>query len=57
MSEPLKELILNGASTNELKNEAIKLGFRTLRMSAVAHFIAGTCPIEEVTSGTATDEI
>ena len=56
MTDPLRELILNGASTGEIKNEAIKLGFRTLRMSAIAHFMAGTVPIEVVTDTTAPDE-
>ena len=57
MSDPLRELILNGASTGEIKSEAIKLGFKTLRMSAVQHFIAGTVPIDEVTGSTAVDEV
>jgi type IV pilus assembly protein PilB len=57
MSDPLRELILNGASTGEIKAEAIKLGFKTLRMSAVAHFMAGTVPIDEVTGSTAADEL
>jgi type IV pilus assembly protein PilB len=56
MSDPLRELILNGASTGEIKSEAIKLGFKTLRMSAVYHFMAGTVPIDEVTGNTASDE-
>jgi type IV pilus assembly protein PilB len=54
--EQLKEFILNGASTTELKSEAIKLGFRTLRMSAVRHFSLGTTSIEEVTRATAADD-
>jgi type IV pilus assembly protein PilB len=57
MSDPLRELILNGASTGEIKAEAIKLGFKTLRMSAVSHFMAGTVPIDEVTGNTANDEL
>ncbi|HEY1098748.1 MAG TPA: type IV-A pilus assembly ATPase PilB, partial [Myxococcota bacterium] len=56
MTDPLRELILNGASTGEIKSEAIKLGFRTLRMSAVAHYMAGTVPLEVVTDTTAPDE-
>jgi type IV pilus assembly protein PilB len=54
--EELKEFILNGASTTELKSEAIKLGFKTLRMSAVRHFMAGTTSVEEVTRTTAADD-
>ncbi len=57
MTDPLRELILNGASTGEIKSEAIKLGFKSLRMSAVSHFIAGTVPIDEVTGSTAADEL
>jgi type IV pilus assembly protein PilB len=57
MTDPLRELILNGASTGEIKAEAIKLGFKTLRMSAVAHFVAGTVPLDEVTGSTAADEL
>ena len=57
MTDPLRELILNGASTGEIKAEAIKLGFKTLRMSAVKHFMDGTVPLDEVTGNTAVDEI
>ena len=57
MTDPLRELILNGASTGEIKAEAIKYGFKTLRMSAVSHFMQGTVPIDEVTGNTASDEI
>ena len=33
------------------------LGFRTLRMSAVKHFMDGMVPIDEVTGNTASDEL
>jgi type IV pilus assembly protein PilB len=56
MSDDLRELVLNGASTGELKEEAIKLGFRSLRMSAVRHMMEGTTSIEEVTRSTAADD-
>ena len=56
MYEPLKDYILNGASTGELKQEAMKLGFKTLRQSAVSHFMEGTTTIEEVTRVTVNDE-
>jgi len=56
MYEPLKDYVLNGASTGELKQEAMKLGFSTLRMSALSHFYEGTTSIEEVTRSTAKDE-
>jgi type IV pilus assembly protein PilB len=56
MTDELRELVLNGASTGELKEEAIKLGFVTLRMSAVRHFMEGTTTIDEVTRATANDD-
>ncbi|MFZ9888652.1 MAG: type IV-A pilus assembly ATPase PilB [Myxococcota bacterium] len=56
MSDELRELVLNGASTGELKSEAIKLGFMTLRMSSIRHFMEGTTTVEEVTRATASDE-
>ncbi len=56
MYEPLKDFILNGASTGELKQEAMKLGFKTLRQSAVSHLLEGVTTIEEVTRVTVNDE-
>lgn len=47
--DDLKEAILNGASTAELKAEAIRLGMKTLRMSAVNKFMEGVTTLEEVT--------
>ena len=37
----LKELVIQGSSAAELKQEAIRLGFRTLRMSALHKFKIG----------------
>lgn len=54
-SDPLKEQILNGASTAELKTEAIRLGMKTLRQSAVTKFVEGMTTLEEVGRVTATD--
>src|SRR6201986_340844 len=34
--DSVKELVINGASTAELKSEAIRLGMQTLRMAAIA---------------------
>jgi type IV pilus assembly protein PilB len=56
ITDDLRELVLNGASTGEIKEEAIKLGFQSLRMSAVRHFMEGTTSIEEVTRSTAADD-
>jgi len=53
--DPLKELVINGSSTAELKQEAIRLGFRSLRMSALNKVKAGMTSLSEATSNTAPD--
>jgi type IV pilus assembly protein PilB len=52
----LKELVINGASTAELKQEAIRLGLQTLRMSALSKMVAGVTTLEEVVGNTAPDQ-
>jgi type IV pilus assembly protein PilB len=51
----LKEIVINGASAAELKQEAIRLGMQTLRMAALAKVMAGATTIEEAVSNTAPD--
>ncbi|HVP66541.1 MAG TPA: type IV-A pilus assembly ATPase PilB [Anaeromyxobacteraceae bacterium] len=51
----LKELIINGASTAELKQEAIRLGFKTLRMSALNKVKQGVTTLAEAIGNTAPD--
>jgi type IV pilus assembly protein PilB len=51
----LKELVINGASTAELKQEAIRLGMSSLRMSALAKLMDGVTTLEEVVGNTAPD--
>lgn len=51
----LKELVINGASTAELKQEAIRLGMQTLRMAGLAKMMVGMTSLEEVTANTAPD--
>jgi type IV pilus assembly protein PilB len=46
--DPLKELVLQGASTAEVKAEAIRQGFKTLRMSGIQKLTEGVTTIEEV---------
>jgi type IV pilus assembly protein PilB len=46
--DELKELILEGASTAEIKKAAIRLGMKTLRMSGVTKAAEGVTTIEEV---------
>jgi type IV pilus assembly protein PilB len=52
----LKELIINGSSTAELKQEAIRLGFRTLRMSALNKVKQGVTSLAEAIGNTAPDK-
>jgi len=56
MSEELKEFVLNGASTTELKREAIRRGMITLRSAGVRQLKAGVTTVEEVLRVTAADD-
>ncbi len=55
MSDALKEMILNGASTAELKAEAIRLGMKTLRQSVVTKLLEGVTTVDEVSRVSAAD--
>jgi type IV pilus assembly protein PilB len=56
MSEELKEFVLNGASTTELKREAIRRGMITLRGAGIRQLKAGVTTVEEVLRVTAADD-
>jgi len=56
MGDALKEAILNGASSMELKEIAIENGMKTMRMSANARLLEGITSIDEVLRNTAPDE-
>jgi len=55
LGEELKEFVLNGASALELKREAIRLGMRTLRQSALRKLSEGTTTLSEVVRVSAAD--
>jgi type IV pilus assembly protein PilB len=55
MTDELAEFVLNGASTLELKREAIRQGMKTLRMSALTKLSEGMTSMEEVVRSTAPD--
>jgi type IV pilus assembly protein PilB len=55
MWDGLKELVINGASPAELKQEAIRLGLSTLRMSALYKLKQGLTSLEEVVGNTTPD--
>ena len=48
LQDELKEMILEGASADELKKTAIRLGMFTLRMSGLAKIKKGITSIEEI---------
>jgi type IV pilus assembly protein PilB len=52
VGEPLRELILQGASADEIKKKAISLGMKTLRMSGLQKAREGVTTVEEVVSST-----
>jgi len=55
LTEEIKEFVLNGASTAEIKREAIRLGMRTMRQSALLKFREGTTTLDEIVRVTAPD--
>jgi len=55
MTEELREFVLNGASTLELKREAVRQGMKTLRMSALTKLAEGMTSLDEVSRLTAGD--
>ncbi len=54
-TEAVKELVLNGASSAELKRAAVKDGMKTLRMSGITKVAEGVTTIEEVIRVTMAD--
>jgi type IV pilus assembly protein PilB len=56
-TDRLKELVLQGSSTAELKSEMIRLGVSTLRMAGLAKVKAGVTSIDEVVRTTAADRV
>jgi type IV pilus assembly protein PilB len=53
--EPLKELVLQGASAAEIKAEMIRQGIKTLRLSGITKIIEGVTTPEEVLRVTVAD--
>jgi type IV pilus assembly protein PilB len=54
-SETIKELVLNGASSSEIKRAAVREGMKTLRMSGVTKVGEGVTTIEEILRVTMAD--
>ena len=55
MSDELRELVLAGASSTEIKREAIRLGMDSLRMSGLKKILEGTSTLEEIGRVTVAD--
>jgi type IV pilus assembly protein PilB len=56
MLEEIRELILNGANTTEIKRESMRLGIKTMRQSALTKLQEGVTSFEEVLRVTIADE-
>jgi type IV pilus assembly protein PilB len=54
-TDSIKELVLNGASTSEIKADAISGGMKTLRMSGVTKVVEGVTTVEEILRVTMAD--
>ncbi|MEE8573903.1 MAG: type IV-A pilus assembly ATPase PilB [Thermodesulfobacteriota bacterium] len=54
-TEALKDLVLNGATTSELKKEAINGGMKSLRMSGISKVADGVTTVEEILKATMAD--
>lgn len=52
MNKSLRNLLIKGASTEELRKTAIETGMRTLRQDAIEKALAGVSTLEEVVSTT-----
>jgi type IV pilus assembly protein PilB len=55
LTEELKEMVLQGASTAELKAEAIRLGMQTLRQAGIVKILEGVSTPEEIVRVSAAD--
>lgn len=56
MLEEIRELILNGANTAEIKREAIRLGIKSMRQSGLTKLKEGVTSFEEVLRVTIADD-
>ena len=56
MLEPIRELILNGANTAEIKRESMRLGIKSMRQSGLTKLAEGVTSFEEVLRVTVSDD-
>ena len=56
MLEEIRELVLNGANTSEIKRETMRLGIKTMRQSGLTKLKEGITSFEEVLRVTVADD-
>ena len=56
MLEEIRELILNGANTAEIKRESMRLGIKSMRQSGLTKLMEGVTSFEEVLRVTISDD-
>ena len=56
MFDEIKEMVLTGANTAELKQESMRLGVKTMRQSALTKMMEGVTTLEEVLRTTVADD-
>ena len=56
MFEDIKEMVLSGANTAEIKQESMRLGVKTMRQSAITKMMEGVTTLEEVLRTTVADD-
>ncbi len=56
MFEDLKEMVLSGANTAEIKEESMRLGVKTMRQAALTKMMEGVTTLEEVLRTTISDD-
>lgn len=56
MFEEIKEMVLSGANTAEIKQESIRIGVKTMRQSALTKLMEGVTTLEEVLRCTIGDD-
>ncbi len=56
MFEDIKEMVLSGANTAEIKQESMRLGVKTMRQSALTKLMEGVTTLEEVLRCTIGDD-
>lgn len=56
MFDDIKEMVLSGANTAEIKQESMRLGVKTMRQSALTKMMEGVTTLEEVLRCTVADD-